>query len=146
MKNTLLLCCGIAVTGAYAQQAVNSGAVSGNALIHAVGEVYVIPENPNLASSGTVGAVSRITFLVLATDEVIAEKNIRVYPNPTANILYFETEKASAFKVDVYDLSGKTVLSSTVENNRIDLGSLQSGTYIITVNGNTTQSFKIIRK
>lgn len=146
MKQTLLFLCSLTVTGACAQTSVNSGALSSSTLIHTVGELYVIPENPNQAASGTVGAVSRIQFLVLATDEVIAEKGITIYPNPTANVVYFDTVIANITKVDVYDLGGKIVLSLPITNNRADLGGLQSGTYIITVNGNTTQSFKIIRK
>lgn len=146
MKHTLLILCGFATAGACAQTSVNSGAVSSNSLIHTVGELYVIPINPNQAASGTVGTVSRIQFLVLATDEIIAEKGITIYPNPTANVVYFDTPASNISKVDVYDLTGKSVLSSAITNNRVDLGALQSGTYIITVNGNKNQSFKIIRK
>ena len=57
-----------------------------------------------------------------------------VYPNPTANILNISGE--SIRSIVVADLSGKTVLKQTfgsIDNPSIDLGSLQTGAYVVTV-------------
>lgn len=144
MKQTLLIICGMAAVGGYAQSSVNSGAVTGTGLIHSVGEIYVLPVgNANGSSSGTVAAVSYIEFFVLGVDEVIADKGIRVYPNPTAHSVSFETTEAIT-SIEVYDASGRLAASQKMQNNQADLSSLQSGTYILKTN--TNQSFKIIRK
>ncbi|AWH86051.1 hypothetical protein HYN59_13430 [Flavobacterium album] len=143
MKQKLLILFGLAVSGVYAQSGVNSGAVSGNSLIYSVGEIYVLPVgNPNGASSGTIGAISRIEFLGI--DEIaVTEKGIKVYPNPTAHSVYFETTEIIS-NVEVYDTNGRLVISLKPQNNQADLSILQSGTYIIRTNNN--QSFKVIKK
>lgn len=144
MKKTFLIFFNLALAAAYGQHAVNSGAVSGNSLIQSVGEVYVLPTgSANGASSGTIGAVSRIEFLTLGIDEVVADAGIKIYPNPTANSVFFEST-AVITKVEIYDASGRLVATKAVDNNQADLSMLQSGTYIIRTNNN--QSFKIIKK
>jgi len=47
----------------YSQNSVNSGANSSEQLMYTVGEVFVIPNNVDEASSGTIGSVSRIEFV-----------------------------------------------------------------------------------
>jgi Secretion system C-terminal sorting domain len=144
MKQTLLLVFSLAAGGAYAQSAVNSGAASGNSLIHSVGEIYVLPAgNANRASSGTIGAVSRIEFFVLGVDEVIADKGIKIYPNPTTHSVSFETADVIT-SIEVYDIGGRLVASQKIQKNQADLSGLQCGTYIIKTNND--RSFKVIKK
>lgn len=143
MKQTIILLCTIATTGVYAQGSVSNGALSNNNLIHSVGELYVTPVNPNEASSGTIGAVSRIEFFALSIDEVMAPATIKVYPNPTANSVFFESTEPVT-KIEIYDVNGRLVEAQKVQNNKTDLNTLQSGTYIIKINN--SQSFKVIKK
>jgi hypothetical protein len=145
MKQTLIFLCSMALTGVYAQGSVSNGALSANNLIHSVGELYVVPANPNEASSGTIGAVSRIEFFALGIDEVTALNGIKVYPNPTANSVFFESTEPVT-QIEIYDIGGRLVASQKVDNNKTDLSMLQSGTYIIRINNKNKQSFKIIKK
>lgn len=133
------------LVGAYAQSSVSSGALSNNSIIHSVGELYVVPANPNESASGTIGAVSRIEFFALGIDEVVPAAEIKVYPNPTAHSVFFESTEPVT-QIEIYDISGRLVASQKVDNNKADLSILQSGTYIIRANNKNKQSFKIIKK
>lgn len=145
MRQTFIVFFSIAAGGAYAQSAISSGSVSGSTLIHSVGELYVMPVNANQVSSGTIGAVSRIEFLTLGIDEVVANTTIKIYPNPTANSVFFESTEPVSI-IEIFDMNGRLIATRKVENNKTDLSLLQSGTYIIKTNNKQNQSFKIIKK
>ena len=58
--------------------------------------------------------------------------NIRIYPNPTKNKLYFKSSIAEDFNISVYDILGKKVLENTVNINKsLDVSQLNNGIYII---------------
>lgn len=115
----------------------NSGAVSNNNLIYSVGEVFVIPINPNDASSGLIGAISRIEFTSLSINEIEFNQNVKFYPNPTSNSVFLELENEIIKEIYIFDLSGKLVITLKNVNNQIDLSNLQTGTYFIkTINRN----------
>jgi pectate lyase len=56
----------------------------------------------------------------------------QIYPNPVRDILYISKE-INANKVEVYSLSGVLMHRSDISDNRIDLSSLQSGSYLIRI-------------
>lgn len=60
---------------------------------------------------------------------------IRVYPNPSTSIFYFNTKKFNVKSWTVNDISGKTILqkSSAEESGVVDLGDFKSGIYILRV-------------
>src|SRR5690606_12346225 len=74
------------------------------------------------------------------TDDVVAcslntpsfEKNkISIYPNPVADILYFDTT-GSVDKILIFDMSGRTVLEENYLNS-VSVSHLQRGTYILKI-------------
>ena len=68
--------------------------------------------------------------LSLAVSET-GKLNSRVFPNPSKNHFFFETE--SAGNIVIQDLSGKIVHSSIVNKGKNEINTnLQSGVYIIT--------------
>ena len=75
----------------------------------------------------------------LGVDDNVIE-NMRIYPNPTndgfVNILSSET--GDKF-VELFDINGRKVLSTLINDDRLDVSSLESGFYLtqITVNGKT---------
>lgn len=123
----------------------NSGAVSNNNLIYSVGEVFVIPINPNDASSGLIGAISRIEFTSLSINEIEFNQNVKFYPNPTSNSVFLELENEIIKEIYIFDLSGKLVITLKNVNNQIDLSNLQTGTYFIKTDNINIKSFKIIK-
>ncbi len=61
--------------------------------------------------------------------------SLNVYPNPTAGILYFNSN-ASVSKAHVFDLSGKLLLSERFNgnsNNQLNLNGFTNGLYLLSV-------------
>lgn len=80
---------------------------------------------------------------VLSVD-AFEEANFRMYPNPAQDFIQFSGDIAID-KVEVYNLLGKRVASSTsIENRRFDISSLSKGMYILRVqseDSSTTRKF-----
>lgn len=149
MKKAILLTFCFGLSYAYSQDlySINNGANSSNNLIYTVGEIFVLPiSDPNEASSGTIGAVSRIEFFVTGLNELTILENVNAYPNPTSNSVFIETENEKFNTISIYDLSGRLLENKNVVNNKVDLTSLQTGTYLIQTDNQKIQSFKIIKK
>ncbi|MBO6185362.1 MAG: hypothetical protein J6O88_11855 [Chryseobacterium sp.] len=66
---------------------INSGAVSADNFNHSVGEIYVIPTDPDKANSGTMGMFYQSVLQVLGVTE-LEKDNVKIYPNPTADFVY----------------------------------------------------------
>lgn len=80
----------------------------------------------------------------LSTPE-ISMQDISVYPNPTKNFLNFKGLTQS-INVSVYDLIGKEVLKETLNPEKpFDVSSLQSGVYLLKLDGYTT-NFRFIKE
>lgn len=73
----------------------------------------------------------------------MAKTSFSLYPNPVTNQLNLTFNESIYTSYTIYDLTGRSVLSGTVngENNmQIYVGSMQNGTYLLTI-GNTTKKF-----
>ncbi len=75
--------------------------------------------------------------------------SLNVYPNPTEGILYFNSN-SSVSKANVFDLSGKLILSERFNgnsnNNQLNLNGFTNGLYILSVetaNGTINKQFSI---
>ncbi len=70
------------------------------------------------------------------------------YPNPATDLLTIsDTSEISA--IEIYDISGKNVLSQDLNVKKTDLNisKLKTGMYILKTNSNgKSQSFKFIKK
>lgn len=149
MKQLILLFLCLSFAQLYGQNvsSINSGTVSSNDLIYTVGEIFVIPiSDPDKASSGTIGAVSRIEFFIIGVQEIISEQNMNVYPNPTSNSIFLETANETVEEIFVYNISGQLVANKPIINSSVDLSELLSGTYLIKTNNPKLKPFKIIKK
>ncbi len=69
---------------------------------------------------------------ILATNEVENSRDFMAFPNPVENFVYFKT-KENLLKAEVFDVSGRIILSVGVSNNSADLSSLSKGVYLIKV-------------
>ncbi|MBI1287458.1 MAG: T9SS type A sorting domain-containing protein [Flavobacteriales bacterium] len=70
---------------------------------------------------------------------------MQLYPNPATHQFYIEGIFDGAVAVDVFDLAGKRVLTTTVTNARniIDIEPLPTGMYAVVVSGD---SFRVSKK
>lgn len=143
----ILICVGFSpIIYGQSLSSTNSGAVSNNNLIYSVGEVFVNPTNQNDASSGLIGAISRIEFTSLSINEIEFNQNLKFYPNPTSNSVFLDIENEIIKNIYIYDLNGKLVNNQKNINNQLDLSNLQTGTYIINTDNQNIKSFKIIKR
>ncbi len=81
---------------------------------------------------------------VNAKETAIAESAVKisVYPNPTADVFFVETE-AEVELIYVYNMTGKLVLTETnVGKTRIDLANEPQGTYFVKVGEKTIKLLK----
>lgn len=69
---------------------------------------------------------------------------VRIYPNPTENVLYVEIDAAASFKASLYDLSGRLVVEQ-INGNRINVSSLDEGMYLLKL-ADTNSNKYLIRK
>jgi len=147
-KKITLLLFGIPVFG-FAQSVIgniNSGAVSENNFTHSVGEIYVIPTDPNQNNSGTMGMLYQTVLQVLGVQE-LEKETVKIYPNPTTDFVYVQlNSKTKIDEVEIYDASGRLVLKTKLESNKLDLRTLNQGVYMITFKNPDLKPIKIIKK
>jgi hypothetical protein len=91
--------------------------------------------------SGTVDtilnpAINQALFVIerstLNTNDYI-QNDFVIYPNPTTELLtvHFNSTEQLKTTASIFDLNGRMVLLSTIENDSISVKSLEKGTYFI---------------
>ncbi|WP_242206541.1 T9SS type A sorting domain-containing protein [Aestuariivivens insulae] len=73
--------------------------------------------------------------------------SVSIYPNPTSNVLNFKNIQNKEYKVSVYNLIGKKVLSSQLinsSNSALDVSFLNTGIYVIHFENSKT-SLKFVK-
>lgn len=84
----------------------------------------------------------------LSVNPIEAVSDLLIYPNPTYDILYFNMINHNYSNIEIYDVVGKRVLSTTINNNSIDISTLTPGVYMVKAyseSGNAVTK-KIIKK
>lgn len=75
-----------------------------------------------------------------ATEELLTDISITVYPNPVKDIftVKVETDHINQLRAEVYDLSGIKLISENIYqgNTRIDIGNLPASEYILKIYDN----------
>lgn len=83
-----------------------------------------------------------VTPLTLSTNE-FTTNSFNVFPNPvTDGIVNITSTSNEDIKVTVYDILGKQVLNTQLENNTLNVSSLNTGIYILNINQNGNTSTK----
>ncbi len=66
------------------------------------------------------------------SNDSFSSSELSVFPVPAKNLLHIKTNATIAVvKAEIFDLQGRLVQKSSVENDTIDVQSLTSGTYIV---------------
>ena len=100
------------------------------------------------ANDGTTdSAEATITVTVTAVlnvDDEVFNNSIRIFPNPTKDILFLEGNK-NTVEISIYDLLGKKVISKMIDNS-INVRELTKGVYLIIISDKGHRfSFKFIK-
>lgn len=74
---------------------------------------------------------------VLAVNKIDNIAGLKVYPNPVTNgKLFISSDNGETKTAEIYNVLGKTVLSTTVTTESINVSSLSKGVYILKVTEN----------
>jgi hypothetical protein len=79
--------------------------------------------------------------------EYVDKNDLKIYPNPTSNKLYVELEHPTRTKVSLFDITGKEVYSTIINQatSTIDVSSFKSGLYLVkVVNENGSSKSKLV--
>lgn len=85
---------------------------------------------------------------VLSSAEVkekVNENKITLFPNPVKDVLHIQTHESKDYDYQIFNMSGQLVKSGQFKNGKIDLSSLISGIYFLTIN-DLKEIVKIIKK
>lgn len=85
-------------------------------------------------------------YSVLSTNDFTLN-DVKMYPNPVKNTLYFDLNSQEKTIIEVYSVLGKKVISKTlIGSNYINTTNLSQGIYIVRITqGNKTISKKLIK-
>lgn len=96
--------------------------------------------NHNNNSSGDLIKLSELTVsedLTTWTENISSEENVRLYPNPVADVVHILTGSANLKSVSIFDINGKVVQHfenfSMDDNIEIDVATLAGGTYYVSL-------------
>ena len=101
----------------------------------------------NTCGIGTVLSPSTVRIELITALEELAEAGVKVFPNPTSELIQIETE-ANDVSVQVVDLLGKTLLEKSLKGSlkTLNISTLPAGTYILRiVKDNKEVSFRMLK-
>lgn len=87
--------------------------------------------------------------LSLSTSQNEVRSLIRIYPNPTRDIVYIEADNSlKGLRYTFYDLNGREALSGVITSseNRVDTSKLAAGIYTIKLEKYPSYSYKLFKK
>jgi hypothetical protein len=86
----------------------------------------------------------------LSIDDVALNVEIKVYPNPTSQLLYVSHPDLTSFQIQIVDLNGKQIHTGTIDKEiPLDVSSYTQGMYLVTIEDTTNHkknTYKIIKK
>lgn len=72
---------------------------------------------------------------------------VNVYPNPAKDMIFIKTETISVNIATVFDNMGRKVLEVALNEDGIDISSLDAGTYFVQItNGNLVEKVRFVKE
>ena len=88
----------------------------------------------NDSKGGTVDDEFTVTVNASTSIVDIDKINMKIYPNPTSGIIYFESENTKIENIKVYDITGIMIFEiSELEKQQINLSEYKQGIYLINI-------------
>jgi len=114
------------------------------------GYYYLKIENGQNSGLTTLEIKDKIKSKFTGISEISLEREVKVYPNPTTDFLYLESEKDLILNIKIYDISGQLIYSIDDINNlmtNVDMSNFKAGLYNVMINTINGKIFnKIIKK
>lgn len=97
---------------------------------------FTVTQNGEYAVELTENGCVDTSGCVVISDVGLAQNNdklgIKIYPNPTVNIIYIEGIISDSYSI--VDMNGSIVLKGEVSNYAVNVSTLKEGTYFININ------------
>jgi hypothetical protein len=122
-----------------------------NKLSYTVGEVAVgaMTDDDGTFQLGN-GYYPSLNLSTLNTETPELQLQVKVFPNPTKEVIYITHPTELSFKVRITDISGKQILQTQHQKQQpLNVQTLTTGTYFITVttkDSKQTNTYKIIKQ
>jgi hypothetical protein len=85
----------------------------------------------------------------LSVEESLLDVQVKVYPNPTSEMLYVSHPALNSFFIQISDLNGKLTYSNTINKEEpLDISNYSKGIYLVTIENKETNkknTYKIIK-
>lgn len=85
----------------------------------------------------------------LSVEESLLDVQLKVYPNPTSQMLYVSHPELNSFLIKISDLNGKLIYSSSINKEEpLDISNYSQGMYLVTIENkenNKKNTYKIIK-
>lgn len=93
--------------------------------------------------------ISKLSFksAVTGVDELSLSGTVvlKVYPNPVSDVIYIQNAPETPYQLSIYRITGSLVFTNKMSSGEksIDVSFLQSGLYLLNVNGRTFKFVKL---
>lgn len=96
--------------------------------------------NVTLCSDDTINMVDMCNMTITSVKNVITTGLLNIYPNPASNEVTIRYNGNTAIKIEVTDITGKNVLTDTMNNNikTLDISNFNQGVYFIQLSNQET--------
>ncbi|MFZ4679758.1 MAG: T9SS type A sorting domain-containing protein [Flavobacterium sp.] len=95
------------------------------------------------------GFYPSLDLQALNNEEANFDTQIKIYPNPTTQLLFISHQTLETFSVEIHDVNGKSLFSAKVYKEQpINISSYAKGAYFITVTNSENKknnTYKIIK-
>jgi hypothetical protein len=96
------------------------------------------------------GYYPALNLQALSVEDNVLDLQLKVYPNPTSQLLYVSHPELNSFGITIVDLNGKQLYSGNINNEEpLDVSGFTQGMYLVTVENaiaNKKNTYKIIKK
>ena len=124
---------------------------SGRYYAYTVGEPFILTLE-GATTEFTQGFHQPDFFLPVSTSDLdLVAWGIKVFPNPTADVLHirYSADQDGWLEVSVFDVLGHLVVANTLlrqpDNSQLDCASWQAGVYFLQLRDPATQAFATVR-
>ncbi|MDA9125554.1 T9SS type A sorting domain-containing protein [Flavobacteriaceae bacterium] len=122
-----------------------------NKLSYSVGEAVVgaMTDEDGTYQLGN-GYYPSLNLSTLNTETPELQLQVKVFPNPTKEVIYITHPTEQFFEVNITDINGKQILQTQYQKQQpLSVQTLTTGTYFVTVttkDSKQTNTYKIIKK
>ena len=131
------------------KQVISSAGMSVSQLSWTTGEAVVGLMQSSGSQLGN-GYYDAKSLVALGIEDYSLDVQLRVYPNPTAQMLYVSHPEQTTFSIGITDLNGRQVYLGNINTTSpLDLGQYPQGMYLVTIANTLTHkknTYKIIKK